>query len=298
MSTLTPIPEAPPVTRLNWHDIEPILKWAGVAYVFGFLVVMLYTYRLGIPTLQLIEPVNVWIGTPLAIVAYFLDKVYFFVKRDIEQLRQSLRDAAILTLQPVAGQTDLLSLLHQIYDEWTASLSYIAAPFGGAPLRITVRYGFRLYFRLINHFYGERLARTHLDDTARQNILINVAPVLRWTRRVAAFVQFLAIPYLLVLLVGACVGYTQVFPLIPQTVGGGKPMSVLLMVSRDALPDAGEFANWKSETSSPPAGEHKDALLVPVTLYLRTEHEFFVRKGDGPMVSLSDHAIEGMILPK
>jgi len=52
--------------KANWRDIEWILKWAADAYGFGFLTVMWYTHhRLGVPVLQLIEPVNVWIGAPL-----------------------------------------------------------------------------------------------------------------------------------------------------------------------------------------------------------------------------------------
>ena len=55
-------PEETYGTGAKWHNIEPALKWVAVAYAFGFVTVMLYTYRLGIPVLQLIEPVNVWIG--------------------------------------------------------------------------------------------------------------------------------------------------------------------------------------------------------------------------------------------
>ncbi|HYK61081.1 MAG TPA: hypothetical protein VEV85_16735 [Bryobacteraceae bacterium] len=47
-----------------------------MAYGFGFLTVMVHTYPLGVPALQLIEPVNVWIGAPLAGVVFFLDKLY------------------------------------------------------------------------------------------------------------------------------------------------------------------------------------------------------------------------------
>ena len=298
MSTIPDVTEAHKTSRLNWHDIEPILKWVGVAYVFGFLIVMFHTYHLGIPTLQLIEPLNVWIGTPLAIVAFFLDKIYLLLDKEIVELRQALRDAALLSLQAQPGQTDLLSLLQQIYDQWTADLSYIAAPFGGALSRRAVKAAFQLYFRIIVRFFGKQLGETQISETARQSILNNVAPVFRWTRKVAAFVQFLTVPYVLLLLVAACVGYVQVFPIIPQTLGGGKPMSVSLLISRDALPDSGELAAWKTETPSTPAAEHKDAVLVPVTLYLRTEHEFLIRKGDGPIISLSDHAVEGILFQR
>lgn len=77
-------------SKLNWHDIEPILKWAAVAYGFGFLTVMWHTHRLGVPVLQLIEPVNVWIGAPLAIVVFFLEKLV----KGREQNSRRLRNGA------------------------------------------------------------------------------------------------------------------------------------------------------------------------------------------------------------
>ena len=86
--------QAVPMGEANWHNIEPVLKWGGVAYVFGFGIVMYHTYRLGIPTLQLIDPVNIWIGTPVTILTFFSDKIYFGAKKSVGNLMQSFRDTA------------------------------------------------------------------------------------------------------------------------------------------------------------------------------------------------------------
>lgn len=93
--------------------------------------------------------------------------------------------------------------------------------------------------------------------------------------------------------------YVQLaFPAIPQSLGGGRPIEVELLVSAEALPDSPEFRDWRPGTEKEQAGQspvRKPAVLVPVTLYFHTEHELYVRKGSGPILSLSDHAIEGIL---
>jgi len=42
----------------------------------------------------------------------------------------------------------------------------------------------------------------------------------------------------------------------------------------------------------------KGSILVPVTLYFRTENELYIRMGSGPIIAVSDHAIEGIVFPQ
>lgn len=58
-------------TEGGWTNIEPFLKWGAVAYGLGFVTVMFHTRKIGIPVIQLVEPVNIWIGLPLAVVLFF-----------------------------------------------------------------------------------------------------------------------------------------------------------------------------------------------------------------------------------
>ncbi|HYL87063.1 MAG TPA: hypothetical protein VE263_22765 [Candidatus Angelobacter sp.] len=80
----------------KWPDIEPILKWGAVSYACGFLIVMIHTARLGIPALQLIEPINIWIGLPIAIVLFFFDKLIDQWKRALAALDHELTEADAL----------------------------------------------------------------------------------------------------------------------------------------------------------------------------------------------------------
>jgi hypothetical protein len=284
----------------SWRNIEPVLKWAGVAYMFGFLIIMVHTYRLGIPTLQLVEPINIWIGAPLAVVAFFLDKIYVASKRAVGTLVQSLKEAGGIREQFDKNSDNLEDLFLQIVDFWLGSLALFAAPFGLAgPMKQLYRRAFRAYINLVKRIAKtDPLAFLNADagGAGRERLLNSVAPTLKWTLRVAAVAHFVNVAIYIVCIFLACWLYVEVFPSIPQTLGGGRPLAVELLVSPDMLPQGKEFEGWRTE-GHPSLGETKGNILVPVTLYFHGEHELIVRKGAGPIVSLGDHAVEGIVFP-
>ena len=289
----------------SWRNIEPVLKWAGVAYMFGFLIVMLHTYRLGIPTMQLIEPINIWIGAPLAIVGFFLDKLYASAKRAAGSLSQSLKEAAGIRQRFTKDSNDLRTLFDQILDFWFGSMALFASPFGlvGPTKKFYWRL-FRIWIALIRKVRGvDPLAflAEGGGEQDRERLLNSVEPTLKWTLRIGAFARFLNAGIYILYVFLACWLYVEVYPSIPQTLGGGRPLAVELLVSQDALPPGKEFEDWRRADGrgeeSPSQPEAKESIAVPVTLYFRSEHELIVRKGTGPIVSLSDHAIEGIVFP-
>ena len=102
--------------------------------------------------------------------------------------------------------------------------------------------------------------------------------------------------WVLLALVACRLYVVEVFPRIPQSLGGGRPLAVELLVSPDALPQTKEFEDWRTDGAASKT-ETKESILIPVTLYFRSEHELIVRKGEGPVISLSDHVIEGIVFP-
>jgi hypothetical protein len=52
-----------------------------------------HTSRLGVPVVQLIEPIYIWIGAPLARVLFFLGHLIKAFKRCRDLLRQELQEA-------------------------------------------------------------------------------------------------------------------------------------------------------------------------------------------------------------
>jgi hypothetical protein len=48
-----------PESKLAW---DQYLKFAAIPYAFGFFTVMLHTARYGFPVVQILQPLNFWIG--------------------------------------------------------------------------------------------------------------------------------------------------------------------------------------------------------------------------------------------
>jgi hypothetical protein len=279
--------------KSNWRNIEPVLKWIGVAYAFGFLVVLVHTYRLGIPMLQLIEPVNVWIGAPLALLAFFLDKIFEGLTRAVRNLRASVKKAAEIR-QDLSADPELFR--YQVFEIWFGSLALFAAPIGllGPAQKLLHRLN-PIHPDLTGKASGAGgLAVEALTKADRERMLGEVEPILRWAQRIAVGARLINLVLLVFWAIVACGYYVELFPKIPQTLGGGRPQSVQLLLSPESIPQAKEFEDWRKEMAAP---EAKQSILVPVTLYFHTEHELIVRKGTGPIVSLSDHAINGIVFP-
>lgn len=296
--------------KINWHNIEPILKWAAVAYGLGFLTVMWHTHRLGVPVLQLIEPVNIWIGAPLAIVVFFLDKLakaantvtIDFVQR-VREIRQVSRESP--EKLSIEWASDILA----------RSLTQLVAPiavFGLGPA-ITIT-------KALVSLYNESKSKTKESDSIADSTLDdndkprkNRSGLLVWAGRIIAFANFVSVTSRFVnsiaticLVPLACFLYiAAIFPRIPQTLGGGRPVSVNLILPEESVPRGKEFEDWPSPTESAPQGSGASAsvavkhnIMIPVTLYFRTENECYVRKGSGPIIAFSDHAIEAIVFQK
>lgn len=90
-------------TRPAIDVLEAILKWGSIAYGLGFLTVLPNTVKLRIPILDLIEPVQVWVGIPLAFVFWLVLAAYKYFKR---RARDVGHDLAL-----IRGQYELLEEL-------------------------------------------------------------------------------------------------------------------------------------------------------------------------------------------
>jgi hypothetical protein len=286
--------------RAKWRDIEPILKWAAVAYAFGFLTVMLHTHKLGIPVLQLIEPVNIWIGAPLAIVVFFLDKVFVLAKRATANFVQNVAEARQIRDEVSASRGDPLELFQRII----VILSIMLMP--SLPLLIlqsAPKFILSKYFRWkATSIEQLRSSDEHISEPARQWLLTWTGRILGWAYLVAAVGRLVNFVGMVLFIPLACLFYVAIiFPLIPQSLGGGAPMTVELIMSEESLPKTDMFRDWQPSIGKEqdrlaiPRNELKASIVVPVTLYYRNEGQLYVRKGSGPIICLSEDGIQGIV---
>src|SRR5262245_12223709 len=73
--------------------IDRVLTYGAVSYGFGFLVVMLHTWRLGLPVISLADPIYVWLGLPFAIVAFYATPIFTVVRNRAIDVTASTAEA-------------------------------------------------------------------------------------------------------------------------------------------------------------------------------------------------------------
>jgi hypothetical protein len=76
--------------------VKSVLAWGSLSYACGFVTVTAHTWRLGLPVIQLIEPIYVWIGLPVAVVAFFSKKLYLYFRVRGSSVAEQLRTSSQL----------------------------------------------------------------------------------------------------------------------------------------------------------------------------------------------------------
>ncbi|HEX4963810.1 MAG TPA: hypothetical protein VF173_23495 [Thermoanaerobaculia bacterium] len=200
---------------------EKLIAWASVAYGFGFAVVLLHTARLGVPVLELVKPIYILIGLPMAILAFFSRQILKWLRAEAvanrDELVAALREQHILESDP---QKDVI-------EKVIRSLSR-AMPW---------------YFpaKALGKALGRLLQRAHVgQDAASGRSLFSMRILDRYVRllegaaalnRLTKLAMLVAVSGLLLYLY-----VWEIYPKMPMAYGGGAPASVQLRSTRPRFP--------------------------------------------------------------
>jgi hypothetical protein len=291
----TPVLAASGEPKSKIRDIEPLLKWAAVAYGGGFLTVMLHTHRLGVPVVQLIEPIYIWVGFPLALVLYFIGQLITVFQRIRERLRDDLDEAKEL---------------------YKALQADITAPEASDELiRFLRGMGTALAFPwfILSEVVIEGLMRRFKKIIGRQFVQKDEAHAKKAASRVFRVITVVIVVYrfvlrvlILALIPLACGVYMWlVYPIIPQSLGGGKPSQVWLIVNTKKIPtdDVALQSLFPVATSEKGANQRQGVesttaegrTTCKVALQYQTEHAYYVKRGTGPIIVIGGDAVEGAV---
>ncbi len=282
--------------------LESILKWGSVAYGLGFLTVLLNTAKLGIPTLELIEPVQVWVGIPLAIIFWLVITVYKYFRRNAAGLRNDLalikeQHAALQQLAEYGDISEATARLTEflIKDTIAATVPFVRVAWVSTWDSSALR------------FLAAKTATAFTNATSKQNareqlgkLLSRVARMLGWVQRVFVVSNFFneAITAGLIL---AVVTYLYIFiayPKVPPRWGGGAPVTVSLVVAEDKIPsEDAEIATMFPSRSGCPLVS-KATRTKPIQLLYATKDAYYLRMDDGKLIRLNAESVGAVLFEK
>ena len=246
--------------------VEQVITWASVLYAAGFFIVLLHTWRLGLPVLDLVQAVYVWIGIPLAVCAYFANQPWRYLRSRVEAesvvLRNSLRSS------PLPESELITKVIERV-----------------APLFLSDF----LTLQLFNIVMSQLRPQFSVDSKLGKAALRLLHLGLRLRAGISAAFTLVTLAIGAAIVAGILVAYVWiVYPRLPQSLGGGAPARVRLVldvtkVSPDFSKVAGLGASWSKD--GPPF------LTSELTLLYKTADGFWLSSSGGGAPFLLDKSM-------
>jgi hypothetical protein len=268
--------------------VKAVLAWGSVSYAFGFFTVTMHTAKLGLPMIELLQPTYIWVGLPLAIVAFFGRWLMNHLRRkgaamaaEFRSLLETFVDHGESSRGPLTDAmkraTDALSTLLNRH----------------VPL-FPLRYRFRPLLRCVP--YASQYFEKKQNDMPQEQIVAIVQACRRFT--LIAYTSSIAAIFLYLLSIVSWLGLAAfiyvaaIYPAIPQGIGGGKAVPVRLVLDRDALPPG--LVEQQQETRNRTDATTSKTVVQTATLLYATKEFFFVDLGSNNRLSIKASSIQAV----
>lgn len=273
---------------MNWSPeeksfVERAVAWTAISYAFGFFIVLLHTSRLGLPILELVRPIFVWIGIPLALLIFFSARLARLI-----QARMVVARAATALYFKEIPEASVVSAYRdsspQVVVDRMAREAAQAMPIL-MPRRIMV-YLFKVAL-------GKIVADLPSTPEAEAELAKAGERTIRMLRAFTAGKRFFSAVIVVAAIVAGVMAYVwYVYPRIPQPMGGGAPMWVRLSVKADAAPESVRAELQRSTISS----DAKAPFLTDsVQLIYNAKDAAYLRLRGGRTISLAHGGIVGIV---
>lgn len=259
-------------SAMTESDVKGVIAWGSISYAFGFVIVMLHTWRLGLPVLDVLSAIYIWVGLPLAAVAFLSAWLIKLFKMRALARTANIKAAWAELKSPVStGDLDVLAT--------TFGVLASAVPFVGllqGPLTALIR---------------QASAGEGKPGQKNLRLFRRLIAISQGTVAIQGIMNLVAIGLALVL--GIYLYVWQLYPQIPQGLGGGRPKAVRLLVlvekASAVLPDL------LIQQGAVDAAKDKTLVTARLTLLYMTKDYLFVENASGLRLSLRSDAVGGVI---
>lgn len=272
--------------------IENFLKWFSIAYGLGFITVMFHTVPFGIPILELAEPVQIWVGLPLAAVFWAVLEGYKFLTRKRRDLKANLVSfqADYDRFEQLAQSGDIAGAMNAFGEAFASAFIHNVTLLSPSWMsnRLAKAMG-SLFAKGLLRTYNAKPKDTVVSELkAARRLIVGMTTLLHVTgflnRTINIFLPLVGLALIYIFLL---------YPRIPQSWGGGEPVTVTMLLSEEKIP--------LDDPILKPLFQHRDAkldentrLTSPVRLLYSNDHAYYVALGNQTL-RISSEAIGGVI---
>ncbi|MEE9555031.1 MAG: hypothetical protein V3W18_12100 [candidate division Zixibacteria bacterium] len=261
-----------------------------MAYMLGFITVTVHTANLGIPLIELMKPLYIWIGVPLAIVVYFIRKIWKLLSSRIELLKNDLGELRNRAIMDYKNENVELSELSEML------IKNFTVPLILSPFRVSI---LEYFLKQTKKHIGNLDLRSNSNDKVSQLRLITTKALIATSYISKAFdtiLNFINYTVLIMLIPIGCYLYIfHAYPAIPQSYGGGKPVPVKLILDGTRIPsDSMELFHLFSPDLSYNI-EHHHITTAEINLLYRTSDLYYIGLKNKKILSIPYESILGIV---
>ncbi len=258
-------------------DLKIFVTWASISYGFGFFTVMLHTARLGFPVLELISAVYIWIGFPLTVIAFFSKKIYDSIKTNLNQSYTNISNH----FKELAPNVQLDNKIDIVSKFISTLIIYI-------PI---INFWPEFFTNKLRGPFDNLFEKYNIDDKAKRKLQILII-ILNIFNNISIIIRNIIRPFLIV---GVIFLYIWViYPSIPQSLGGGAPQNVKLIIDAEKL-SINLPIMWSITSEVDSQDKYKTIITEKVQLIYKTKDEIYIKTKNGIILSLSNDTIKGVI---
>jgi hypothetical protein len=286
-------------------NIESVIAWGSVAYVAGFFIVMVHTASLGIPIIEILKPIYIWIGLPLALVIFSIRWLWKLTiervnraKVQFEKIKSETKD--VLFSKKKRKVEDLV----EIYiSSWYAMLLLLPAVLE-YPLYKLIKYAENTIRKSIKWAIEIDLHNIRKKRKITQSKYLETN--FKWLKGAEIFVRalgeairFFKFSILLLAIPVISLFYVyKIYPAIPQSYGGGKPMTAVLIINSDDLPvNSPDICSLFTDNTCLSQPE-KVFTTTEIEILYTTSEEYYLRASNQKIFSIKRDIVSGIIYDK
>ena len=267
--------------KITLDDLQAIVAWGSISYALGFVTVMLHTARLGFPVLELLQSVYIWIGAPLTFIAFFSLRIFRFFKKRAKKLSDEIRGSWQQLRADVApDDIDVVSSFIGTVVVWVPILNLMP----------------QTSIKILRIPFDRLLSRAKETTPAdKQSEILWINRLASCMRGIRAFFEFIRLFNFIFLIIVAIYLYVwHVYPIIPQSYGGGASSKVKLLVNIEMI-----SKNFPGITlpscSSEERKKQKAFLTDELDLLYKSKDAYYLKGKKGIQMSLAKNVVEGII---
>jgi len=280
--------------------VETILSWGTIAYIAGFFTVMINTGLLGIPIIEIIKPVYIWIGLPLAIVIISLHWIWKTILLRINKLKNEFiqNKNEIPNIDKNRQQyIESDKTVHELITDFSNSIAYFLSII---PIPLIKRGIPKIYKETMTKLFIKIIDNAELSNEKEKKVFFSYIKFLSFLSFVLSTFNIInkALFFLVIysLIPFSCYVYiSRIYPIIPQSFGGGKPTNIVLFINSEIIPDKSKYESIFQEKKDSNTTDQKVIETKTLKMLYLTADYYFIKTEDHRILSLNKKNIEGVV---